>query len=157
VRRLFLVLAALCPAAGMRAEPSADLPALWAQRVKCTVAVEYVTETELERRPTIAYGTVVDEEGTIVLPSAAIDLRISPKQIKDFKVYLPGSPEGSAAVYIGRDAFTGWHFVRANASVRARLMPVTAFAQHGDTRREVGLSDEVWGIGLRNKDEDFMP
>lgn len=133
---------------------AADLPALWAERSKCVVAVEYVTETELERRPTIAYGTVVDADGTVILPSSAIDLRISPKQIRDFKAYLPGNPEGVAAQYLGRDAYTGWHFVRLPASMRSKVIPVTAFASSG---RDCELADEVWGIGLRNKDEDFMP
>ena len=135
---------------------AASLPDLWAARIKCTVAVEYVTETELERRPTIAYGTVVDSNGTIILPSSAIDPRISPKQIKDFKVYLPGNPDGSPAQYLGRDAFTGWHFVRAGSAVRDQLVPVTKFAADGPSR-EAAMADEVWGIGLRNKDEDFMP
>ena len=148
-----LFLAALSCASLARAS---DLPALWAERVKCAVAVEYVTQTELERRPTIAYGTVVDSMGTIILPSAAIDLRISPKQIRDFKVYIPGDPEGTPATYLGRDAYTGWHFVRADASIRGRLVPVTSFAGSGAPRQS-GLSDEVWGIGIRNKDEDFAP
>ncbi len=153
MKRNTLLLAALSLVAGARA---ADLPAMWAERVKCTVAVEYVTQTELERRPTIAYGTVVDSDGTIILPSAAIDLRISPKQLRDFKVYLPGDPEGTPAEYLGRDAFTGWHFVRAGAAVRERLVPVTRFAGPGGPA-EVGLADDVWGIGIRNKDEDFTP
>jgi serine protease Do len=146
------MMAAATLAAAARA---ADLPALWAERVKSTVAVEYVTQTELERRPTVSYGTVVDSSGTIILPSASIDLRISPKQLKDFKVYLPGDPEGTPAEYIGRDAYTGWHFVRAGASVRDRLVPVTAFAKGAG--RLPALAEEVWGIGLRNKDEDFTP
>jgi serine protease Do len=148
-----LILAAAAFAVTAR---SADLPSLWADRVKSTVAVEYVTQTELERRPTVSYGTVVDSEGTIILPSAAIDLRISPKQLKDFKVYLPGDPEGTPAEYLGRDAFTGWHFVRAGASVRDRLVPVTTFAKAG-TLHDAQIADVVWGIGLRNKDEDFTP
>ena len=145
----------LCAVALATAVRSADLPALWADRVKCTVAVEYVTQTELERHPSVSYGTVVDSNGTIILPSAAIDLRISPKQLRDFRVYLPGDPEGTPAEYIGRDAFTGWHFVRAGAAVRDRMVPVTAFAKSGP--REAELAEEVWGIGLRNKDEDFTP
>src|SRR5580693_6730297 len=80
-----------------------DLPALWQERVKCTVAVEYVIQTEVERHTTIAYGTVVDTNGSIVLPPAAVDLRIAPKQLKDFKVYLPNDPEGTPAEYLGRD------------------------------------------------------
>jgi serine protease Do len=148
-----LILAAVSCASAARA---ADLPSLWAERVKCTVAVEYVTQTELERRPTIAYGTVVDSQGTIILPSAAIDLRISPSQIRDFKVYVPGDPEGFPAEYLGRDAYTGWHFVRASAAVRGRLVPVSAFAGSG-APAAVDLAQEVWGIGIRNKEEDFTP
>ena len=148
-----LVLCAFILACAARA---ADLPTLWAERVKCAVAVEYVTQTELERRPTIAYGTVIDSEGTIILPSAAIDLRVAPKQMRDFKVYTPGDPEGAPAEYLGRDAFTGWHFVRAASAVRSRLVPVTAFSGSG-APREAGLAEEVWGIGIRNKDEDFAP
>jgi serine protease Do len=147
------MLAATCLVSGARAS---DLPSLWAERIKCAVAVEYVTQTELERRPTIAYGTVVDSDGTIILPSAAVDLRSPPGQMRDFKVYLPGDPDGSPAEYLGRDAYTGWNFVRAGASIRSRLVPVTAFAGSGAPKETV-LADEVWGIGIRNKDEDFTP
>jgi len=155
MKRLLCALALLAPIVAARAR-GADLPSLWAERVKCAVAVEYVTETELERRPTIAYGTVVDAQGTVILPSSAIDLRISPKQIKDFKVYLPGNPEGSPAEYLGRDAFTGWHFVRIPPGMREKVVPVTAFAAPAGTR-DSALADEVWGVALRNKDEDFVP
>jgi serine protease Do len=154
VRRLAFLFAAALLAAGRAS--AADLPTLWAMRAKCTVAVEYMTETEFERRPTIAYGTVVDSSGTIILPSAAIDLRVSPKQLRDFKVYLPGEPEGTPAQYLGRDAFTGWHFVRASSAILSRLVSVTTFAVAG-TPPEPDLAEEVWGIGLRNKDEDFTP
>ncbi|HTU02495.1 MAG TPA: PDZ domain-containing protein, partial [Candidatus Sulfotelmatobacter sp.] len=73
-----------------------------------------------------------------------------------FKAYVPGDPEGHPAQYLGRDAFTGWHFVRVSPSILNRLVPVTSFSGPG-ARREPELADEVWGIGLRNKDEDFTP
>jgi serine protease Do len=152
----------LAPLAGLlaRGEPggpaSGDLPALWAERVRSTVAVEYTTVTETERRPTVAYGTVIDANGTIVLPAPAVDLRIPLSQLKDFKVYRPNDPDGTAAEYLGRDALTGWHFVRAAAAVRRRLVPVTVFAG-ARPRTEPGLAEEVWGIALRSKEEDFTP
>jgi serine protease Do len=155
VKRIILLLALSSALVPSRIHAS-GLTDLWAERVKCTVAVEYVTQTELERRPTIAYGTVVDNAGTIILPSAAIDLRISPSQIRDFKVYLPGDPVGYPAQYLGRDAFTGWHFVRADPSVIGRLVPVTAFTGPGEPVKPE-LGQFMWGIGLRNKDEDFTP
>ncbi|MEN9637503.1 MAG: hypothetical protein RL077_5907 [Verrucomicrobiota bacterium] len=133
-----------------------DLPTLWAERVKSTVAVEYVTETEIARQPTIAMGTVVDVKGTIILPSGAIDPRAATWQLKDFKVFLPGSAESTAAAYLGQDAFTGWHFVRADEKLWSQLTPVTAFVREG-AARSLALADPVWGIGLRPKEEDFMP
>jgi serine protease Do len=151
-RLLFLALPLLCSAA-LRA---ADIPALWAERVKCTAAVEYFTETESERHATVAYGTVIDSGGTIILPPAAIDVRVPPEQLKDFKVYLPGDPAGFAGTYLGQDAYTGWHFVRAEEKARARMVPVTAFADPGRTA-EPALAEELWGIGLRPKEEDFLP
>lgn len=147
-----LFLAALAPAFA-----AADLPALWAERVKSVVAVEYVTETEVERRPTMTMGTVIDAEGTVIMSSGAIDARAAVWQLKDFKVYLPGEATGTPGEYLGQDAFTGWHFVRAtDAATRARLVPVTAYARKADAK-PLALADFVWGIGLRAKDEDFAP
>jgi len=82
---------ALFMAAGPQAR-SADLPSLWAARVKCVVAVEYTVETESERRSMFDYGTVVDSNGTIILPSGSVEANLPPEQLKDFKIYLPGEP-----------------------------------------------------------------
>ncbi len=138
------------------ARAATDLPTLWAERVKCTVAVEYVTETEVARQPTVSMGTVIDGYGTIIIPTGAIDPRAATWQLKDFKVFLPGETESSPGVYLGQDAFTGWHFVRADEKTREKLTPVTKFAA-APRSRPLALADHVWGIGLRPKDEDFMP
>lgn len=135
---------------------AADLPALWAERLKSVVAVEYFTETETERRPNVAYGMVTDAEGTIILPAAAVDVRAAPSQLKDFKVYRPGDPVSTPAIYLGQDALTGWHFVRVAEPLRSLLTPITRFTAKG-AGGDVALADPVWGIGLRNKDEDFTP
>ena len=134
---------------------AADLPALWAERVKCVVAVEFYVESETERRPSVSYGTVIDENGTIILPSAAINPRTTPSQLKDFKVYRPDNPSSVPGEYLGQDALTGWHFVRAAESLRSDLVPVTRFVPK--EIREPQMAEEIWGIGLRNKDEDFRP
>jgi len=150
----FLFGAAALWLAPLRGAPA--LPALWAPRVKSVVAVEYYTETESDRRPTIAYGTAVDNRGTIILPSSAVDARVPPKQLQQFKVYLPGDPTGYDGTYLGQDVFTGCHYVRADPKLAAQLTPVTAWAAPAGTPAPA-MADEVWGIGLRNKDEDFAP
>ncbi len=135
---------------------AADIPTLLTERLKTVVAVEYVTESEVDRRPTVTMGTVIDADGTIILQSSAIDSRAAIWQLKDFRVYLPGDDTGTPAQYLGQDAYTGWHFVRVDASLRPKLTPITAFARKSGSRAPV-LADFVWGIGMRNKDEDFMP
>jgi len=151
-KRLLPVGLALLAFAPVRA---ATLPELWAERTKTVVAVEFYVENETERRPTVSYGTVINDQGTIILPQIAINPRITPAQLKDFKVYRPGNPTSVAGEYLGQDALTGWHFVRAAESIRGELVPITRFA--AKEPREPAMAEEIWGIGLRNKDEDFMP
>ncbi len=157
-RALVAALAAAVSACWVRAadQTAADLQALWTERVKSVVAVEYVTETEIDRQPTVSMGTVIDVRGTIILQSNAIDPRAALWQLKDFKVYTAGDGTGTPARYLGQDAYTGWHFVRADEAVHARLTPVTVFAASAGGRPP-GLAALVWGIGLRSKDEDFAP
>lgn len=132
----------------------ADVAELWEERLRTVVAVEHYVETETERRPSVSYGTVIDENGTIILPSIAVNARSTPSQLKDFKVYRAGSAESVAGEYLGQDPLSGWHFVRAAEAVRGELTPITKFVGEA---REPRMGEELWGIGLRNKDEDFMP
>ena len=136
------------------AATATPLPEQFYERVKSVVAVEFFVHSETERQPVTVLGTVIDTAGTIILPGAAISPGVAPGQLKDFKVYRPGSSEPASATYLGQDAFTGWHFVRVADKSRAGLVPVTHWSA---MKSDPVLSDELWGIGLRNKDEDFQP
>lgn len=151
--RLSLALLLLAPLS-VRA---ADIAELWRERIKSVVAVEFFTETELDRRLSFAFATVIDDQGTIILPGAAIGGRTTPSQLKDFRIYRPGEPAAnySAGEYLGQDVYTGWHFVRIEEKGRAGLVPITTFA--GTLPQEPAVAEEVFGIGLRKKDEDFAP
>ncbi len=136
----------------------ADVPTLWAERVKSVVAVEFYVENEVDRSPSLSYGTVIDDKGTIILPAAAIDPRVAPAQLKEFKVHRPGESASVPAEYLGQDALSGWNFVRIDPKQLPELVPITAFtAKPGAPSPVPALAEEVWGIGLRGKDEDFMP
>lgn len=134
---------------------AASLPDLFAKRVKSCVAVEFLVESELDRQPVTVLGTCVDNNGTIVLPASAIGPRVPVRELKNFKVYLPDSATAYPAEYLGQDVLTGWHFVRVDAKLHSQLVPLTAWTKHKPA--EPRLGDEVWGIGLRGKDEDFHP
>ncbi len=144
------LLAVLLPLAA----PAATLPELFAARLKSVVAVEFFVQSEIERQPVTVMGTVIDTQGTVIVPAAAILPGVAPGQLRDFRVYRPGSSTPAKAEYLGQDAYTGWHFIRVEESLRPELVPITQFA---GGPAEPGLSEELWGIGLRNKDEDFVP
>jgi serine protease Do len=150
LRRLALLLV-LGAAVGASAAPLTDL---FNARLKSVVAVEFFVQDEIERHPVGVQGTVIDTIGTIILPPASILPGVPPGQLKDFKVYQPGSTEPANAVYLGQDPFTGWHFIRVEEKLRNQLVPITSY---GATKADPDLSEELWGIGLRNKDENFMP
>ena len=152
--RRWLRAGAACLAAGLSLR-AADLADLLAERVRSCVTVEFLVENELDRQPVAVPGVVIDTEGTIVLPASAVDSRIPVSRLRDFKVYRPDSSVPYAAEYLGQDALTGWHFVRAEAKLRPELVPLTAWVRPGTPAPR--LADEVWGIGLRGKDEDFRP
>lgn len=136
---------------------AADLQDLWKARVKSVVAVEFYIETEIDRRPTITGGTVIDDQGTVILQAGAIPIFLPATHIKDMRVYRPGEPvsEFARAEYLGPDAVTGWHYIRIEEGRRAGLVPITEFA--GAAPADVEVAEEVWGIGLRGKEEDFEP
>lgn len=154
--RFFALGFALLAAVGARAAD--DVPALFQERVKSVVAVEFFTESELDRRPTVSSALVADANGTLVLPPTAINSYVPPAKLKDFRVYLPGRPasEYVAGEYLGQDPVSGWHFVRVEEKLRASLVPVTAFVTKA-APVEPAMGEEFWGIGLRGKDEDFKP
>ena len=133
---------------------AATIPEMFRERLKSVVAVEFLVQTELERRPVFVLGTVADAKGTIILPGSAIANHLAPSQIKDFKVYRPNSSESFTAEYLGQDPYTGWHFLRVEEKLRSQLIPITSYTA---TVSEPAIGEELWGIGLRNKEEDFAP
>ena len=127
---------------------------LFNERLKSVVAVEFFVQGEIERQPVTVQGTVIDTNGTIIMPGSTILPGVPPGQLKDFKIYRPGSIEPSNGIYLGQDALTGWHFVRVEEKLRGQLVPISRYEP---VKSDPSLSEELWGIGLRNKDEDFMP
>ncbi|MBE7539710.1 MAG: PDZ domain-containing protein [Opitutaceae bacterium] len=155
-RRILLACAFACAALSSRA---AEIRDLWKERLKSVVAIEFFTETELDRRPTVIFGTVIDKEGTVVFSGGAVNVRSTPSELKDFRVYLPGENVRTyaSATYIGQDVFTTWQYVKVAESLWPSLVPITAFAGPATASTDVQLAQQVWGIALRAKDEDFAP
>lgn len=152
--KLFRRLALWTVAGAAVGMPAAPLSELFYERLQSVVAVEFFVQDEVERHPVGVQGTVIDGAGTIILPPAAILPGVTPGQLKDFKVYRPGSTEPANATYLGQDALTGWHFIRVEERLRSQLVPITKYAA---ITTDPALSEELWGIGLRNKDEEFVP
>lgn len=129
---------------------------LWQERLASVVTVEFFVDGELERQTTQTFGTVIDEQGTIIFPSEAISSKAAVSQLTDFRVYRPGADatEFLPASFLGHDELTGWAFVRVNDAKAARaLTPITRFGSNSEPR----VAQELWGIGLRKKDDGFAP
>lgn len=152
----FAAVAAFFCASLLTASP--DYPAMLEERLAAVVAVEFAVEHEMDRTVNYAHGLVIDREGTVILESGAISDRATPGQLVDFKVYRPGQPttQYSRAEYIGQDGYSTWHFIRVAAEGRHTLRPITDFTAT-DPGALPAMAESVWGIGLRQKDEDFAP
>lgn len=153
--RLKIFVTFLC--IGVLSGASSELRELLVQRVKSAVAVEFYIQSEVERRPTITTGVVIDRSGTIILAGSAIPTYLPPSELKDFKVYSPGgfTSDYVKAEYLGFDAVSGWHFIRAESKAGKEWTPLTDFVAKSETKIDIG--DEVWGFALRGKDEEFRP
>ncbi|HEX9781452.1 MAG TPA: PDZ domain-containing protein [Opitutaceae bacterium] len=125
---------------------------LFDERLKSVVAVEFFVETETDRRPSTVVGMLADDNGLVVLLDTAIPGWLPPDQLKDFRVYRPGTRDGIPGTYLGQDFLTGWHFLRAGGEWSDQTIPATDF----ETAKPA-IGDEVWGIGLMGKDFDFQP
>jgi serine protease Do len=155
-RPLLIVALGFVPSFSLRAQ--AGLPDLLDERLSTVVAVQFSIEHEMDRTVNYAYGVVIDRQGTVILESGAISDRATPEQLVDFRIYRPDRPttEYSKAEYLGQDGYTTWHYIRIEEAGRAGLRPVTDFLPP-DGYRVPRLAEEVWGIALRKKDEDFRP
>lgn len=148
-----LLVALACTLLGSSFSVAAEIADLLPERLKSVVAVEFTIQAETERRQVVALGSVVNADGVIVLPGTAIHAGQGLDQLKDFKVYRANSDDSTPATYLGQDSLTGFHFVRVDESGREALKPLTEYEPAPTPR----LAEELWGIGLRGKDEDFMP
>ncbi len=135
-----------------------DYAAMLEERLASVVAVEFSIEHEMDRTVNYAHGLVIDNDGTVILEGGAISDRATPDQLVDFKIYRPGQPstQYARAEYIGQDGYTTWHFLRVAPEGRHTLRPITDFAAP-ESRALPQMAETVWGIGLRQKDEDFAP
>jgi len=160
-------------ALGAGAAKAASLEDLWRERTASVVAVEFTLDdaaataanaNTVGATPIQAFGTVIDAQGTVIFSTGAIELQTPPSALRDFRLYLPGGDTDAPlpAHYLGYDAFTEWHFVRVDSpSDAARLVPITRFRNFGLSTNggavRPHVAEELWGIGLRKKDEDFAP
>jgi serine protease Do len=148
----------LC-AAGFAPAPKGDpdLKTLWSERLASIVSVEFYVQAETERHVATVNGTVIDHDGTIIIAGSALPTYLPPSQFKNFRIHRPGvvNTEYSKGEYIGYDIVSGFHFVRVEPSGRTGLRPITDWVVSSAVPVEIG--DEVWGAGVRNKEEDFSP
>lgn len=129
---------------------------LWQERVRSVVAIEFVTEREMDRPVRQTFGVVINSDGLIIFPYQSLDANVAPEQFTEFRVYLPGQKvsQSYSAHYLGHDELTGWGFLKVgDAKLQAQLKPLNQFT----VAQSPVVTQEIWGIGLRKKEENFAP
>lgn len=148
----FTILAACLGRSPSAAHEEPDLGALFQERLSSVVVIEFFVETEIDRRPFVANGVAVDEEGLVIMPEDAIPAWVPIQQLKEFRAYQLGSSRPYGAEYLGADRVKGWRFVRVAKSLAERLTPISAY-EYG----KAAVGKKVWGIGIAPKNFDFTP
>lgn len=129
------------------------LAALFAERRKAVVAIEFFVQFEIERRSYLAIGVVIDDEGRIVMLDNAVPNWLPADRFKDFKVRPLGADmEGFDGEYLGQDYLTGHHYLRVEEAGRKELQSVRDFGW-----RTAQVGDALWGIGIMSKHWDYKP
>jgi len=128
------------------------LDVLFEERLSSVVVVEFFVETEIDRRPFIANGVVIDEEGLVLIPEGSIPSWVPVAQLKEFKAYRPGESESYDAEYLGADRVKGWRFVRVDETLAKGLRPLSSYSNG-----KAAIGKTIWGIGIAAKNLDFTP
>ncbi|MCH6256431.1 PDZ domain-containing protein [Puniceicoccaceae bacterium K14] len=130
-----------------------DFEAMFQERLKSVVVVEFFVETEEDRWSVDVNGIVVDDDGLIQLQDNALPAWIPVEQLKEFKVFQPGNLDEHDAEYLGQDRVFGWHYVRVlDEELKRSLISVTSYPI-----AELKTGSALWGIGLAAKGLDFTP
>jgi serine protease Do len=150
---VLVFIAGLSPTLSLAAEEESELAAMFAERQKAVVAVEFFVQFEIERRAQMAIGVVFDDEGRIVMLENAVPNWLPADRFKDFKIRPLGQDiEGFTGEYLGQDYLTGHHFVQVEPAGRAALRSIRDFGW-----RTAEIGDALWGIGIMTKHWDYKP
>jgi serine protease Do len=152
VKSRFLILIAL---AAVSLAQGATREALFLERSKSLVFIEYYIEREVDRQNSDGVGLVVSADGLLVcLPNVFPDW-VPPEKYRDIKAYPTGNPldEGMKVTYLGQDWVNGWHYLRLDDMELAGeyLKPITEYETG-----KASIGETIWGICMTPGDLDYI-
>ncbi len=122
---------------------------LFEDRAKCVVYIKYAINFEEEKRMCHINGTLVNDDGLIVVSAGDIPM-IQLDMLSDFKVYVKGGDiNGYPADYLGAESFSNAHFLKLRKPFPEGLKPLSKFP-----RADFKVSDKVWGIKIMCEDNE---
>lgn len=134
---------------------AATRAALFEERARSLVRVEYYIQQEEDRQSGEGAALVLREDGLLICLPGVFPDNTPPDLFRDIKVYGAGNPEpsGYAARYLGREPVQHWHYLQLEDVEAAleELVPVTKFGQGRAERGET-----IWGIGLTGSAMDYL-
>lgn len=144
----------LLAVAGLGRLGATDYAAMFEERVRSVVGLEWFIQGEIDRDPQIGFGIVVSEDGLIMLTDDLIPDWMPPDRVRDMRVHPLGKDgDGYEADFLGQDFESQHFFIRLQNPAHAEnFVPVQSFGS-----AEPGLGEPLWGIAAMEQEWDFKP
>ncbi|MBE6411008.1 MAG: PDZ domain-containing protein [Opitutales bacterium] len=126
---------------------------IFQERVKCSVVVKYTIELEEDRKQEYVVGTIVDDNGLVMLSPSVMLNSFRHDELKDFKVFFYGGDvDGYPAEYLGADSVSKINFIRIKNGLPKDRIPISKFKT-----AKLSRGDCVWGVGFYSDEMLFEP
>lgn len=129
--------------------------ALFAERARTLVYIEYYVQHEIDRQAMQGVGLVVNDSGLVVTLPTVFQEWIPINRFRDIRLYPANNPNGKGflAEYLGQDPVSGWQVLQiTDEAALAYLTPITVF---GWGEPEIG--DGIWGVCMTSSELDYIP
>ena len=147
-----LVIGPLSPLRADEQPPTVNPRDLYEKVTPSLVAVQYTFTGETVQQDVIVPGIVVNDQGLVMIPLAAVSDALPDEQLKKFKIIIPRKDvdnEEVEAEFEGRDERCGMAFVKAKPAESDKAKHSWTPIHFESAPSQVG--DSVYSVGMLGK------
>lgn len=125
---------------------------LFDERAKCAVTVKFILEMEEDRTQIVLTGTLMNEEGVVLLPPGEIP-NVPSRCFKDFRAFVHnGDADGYPAEFLGVENLVGFGFARIKGPLPDCMVACSKFE-----RAKFETGQFLWGVGVASEENSYLP